>query len=258
MEKLITPQQCVELDIKYGQNLILYLTLSQEDKRNDIINHGLWLFANYISIYYFGEDKSKILTDIRRKFHDNKEILLEDIINGIYNRFYKKFSDYLLNYYKSIEHFCEAPVWICYTKPKVCKNRWAIFSEDSNFNCIGNLREKYHEDYNVGYLSHDVDTLDYPIEDNKIYILCRVNGIRAYNIIDKEYHILFWQKTAKDYIYIKHMDGKWNVFCKDCEKVLFTCMKLSEIAEWIKQEDNKYRNIFLDFLIDKKNRKILE
>ena len=72
------------------------------------------MFINYVQTYYFEEDKNNILVDIRRKYAENKEILYNDIINGIYKSFFDKFSSYLIGEYQSIERFANAPSWKLY------------------------------------------------------------------------------------------------------------------------------------------------
>lgn len=256
-EKLITSIECLELDAKYGQDLYFYLTLNKEEKIKDIIKHGLWMFANYIQTYYFGEDKTKILIDIRRKFVEDKETLINDIINGIYHQFYEKFSTYLMGEYQSIERFANAPSWMCYTKPKIVKNRWVLYDKDAIFTWTGNINEKYDGKYVFGYLAHDIDTLYPNQEEGKTFILCRGNGVKALNIKNRKYHVIFWKETAKDFLNVLYSEKKWHVYCDSCENILFSCEKLSEIIEWIKKEDNPYRDNFLDFLKDKKRRKKL-
>ena len=259
-EHLITTKECIELDAKYGQDLYFYLTMSDEEKKKDIVLWSLWMLADYISSYYYGKDKHLILTDIRRKYCDDKDTLLNDIIdkNGIYSSFYDNFSDYALNYYSSIEHSCYAPSWICYKKPKICKNRWTLYDITEPLECTGNIKTKYNGNYVVGYLSHDIDTLNYPIKDNYTYKLCRVNGVKAYNMNSKQFEVIFWRETAKDFMNVQYEDGQWKVFYGKCENVLYTCSKLSDIADWLKKEDNPYRDNILDFLKDKKRRQNLK
>lgn len=253
MEKqLITPQECVELDAKYGQDLYFYLTFNKEEQKQDVVKCGLWMFINYVQTYYFEEDKNNILVDIRRKYAENKEILYNDIINGIYKSFFDKFSSYLIGEYQSIERFANAPSWMCYTKPKVIKNRWILYDSEAEFSYCGNIKEKYDNKYVFGYLAHDIDTL-YPIQkEEKTYLLCRGNGVKALNVKTKQYYVMFWKETAKDYLNVMYKNNQWHVYCESCENILYSCDKLSDIAEWIKKYDNPYRDNFLDFLKDKK------
>lgn len=251
-EKLITSLECLELDAKYGQDLYFYLTLNKEGKIKDVVRHGLWMFANYIQKYYFGKDKTQILIDIRRKFVEEKEVLIEDILNGIYNKFLDKFATYVFGEYKSIERFANAPGWMCYDKVKVVKNRWILYDKNAVFTYTGNIKEKYDGKYVFGYLAHDIDTL-YPIqEEGKMFSLCRGNGVKALNIKNKKYHVIFWEETAKDFINVLYSNKQWNVL--DKEEIIFSCEKLSDISDWIKKYDNPYREKYLDFLIDKKKR----
>lgn len=250
-EKLISSIECLELDAKYGQDLYFYLTLKKEDKEKDLIRHGLWLFANYVQKYYFGDDKTKILSDIRRKFVEDKTTLITDIIDGVYKKFCDKFTTYLFGEYRSVERFSNAPGWMCYDKPKVVKNRWILYDKDAIFTWSGNITEKYDGKYVFGYLAHDIDTL-YPMqEEGKMFSLCRGNGVKALNIKTKKYYVMFWKETAKDFINVLYSNNKWHVYDKENEEVIFSCEKLSDISDWIKKYDNPYREVYLDFLKDK-------
>lgn len=248
------------LDKYHDIPLKQYLSLSDEEKEEDLIYRFSYLLLDFFTEQMENGTLDDEELEIINASNGDDYILIDQILNGDLNKYYKDF----LNYIQRKVDYYEMPAHQTFEESIPVKNEWLIHftsnalgiarhgfeygTEDLdslNYTGAGSINGKSEgydfaytiDDYERFYRGHNGD----PKYGNEA-VLFQASGIKTWHYGDEEYQVIFWGKNAKNIIPISRTDdGNWIVYSSRTGNPLIQFEDLESIVDWVINNKEQYR-----------------
>jgi len=273
------------LDKYYGNQLKKYLKQSQnndEFNQDEMIqyNDNWTFFYKFINQKYDYEFDEEELQEIKECCDDYDEALLEDIIDGKYKEYKKEFAEWL-EYYNSYSYIPTSSV-MDYTKDinngwliHFSDNAWEIWQEGFQYatydieklgySNAGSTKGKQNEGFNFAYNAESNFVKHAFVRGEPKYgkeaVMFRASGVQATHFGDEEEQVMFYNKDAKDIVYIQYSyvenerscGDEWCLFGNNGQ-IVYHNEDIDEVVCWVMRNFDQYRKQ----LVNPKQHKIIQ
>lgn len=254
------------LDKYYGIPLKNYLKNSNKDdfRDNEIIyRNGTYYFPKFLEDEGYADDFDETefeeLSDAAEDWDDS---LMNEILNGKYSELKHEYADFLRQHdYESLPT-SEVMNYTCDVN-----NEWLIhFSDnagdiwregfkyatsdvsDLGYSGAGSITNKESEGYDFAYLASEFDRYGRSKYHRNGYkygseaVMFRASGVKATHFGDEEEQVMFYNKDAKDIVYLEHSDwtDEWYVGSNN-GRPLYHSDNLEDVVLWVERNFDQYR-----------------
>lgn len=273
------------LDKYYGNVLKKYLKQSRNNNEFQLderiqFNDNWIYFYQFISENYDFEFDEEELQQIEEFCDDYDEALLEDILNGKYSEYKSAFVKWLDSHGKG--YYPTASV-MDYTKDinnswliHFSDNAWKIWQEgfqyatDSidrlGYSNAGSIKGKSNEGFDFAYNAESNFTR-YMFNRwgepkyGEEAVMFRASGVQATHFGDEEEQVMFYNKDAKDIVYIQYSyvenerscGDEWCLFGNN-EQIVYHNKDIDKVVIWVMRNFDQYRKQ----LVNPKQHKIIQ
>lgn len=263
------------LDKYFGNSLKKYLNMSDDEKENNII----WYEGNFTRFDdfltregYFDEFDEDEANEIERMCCDYDDTLALEIING-------KYSTYRDEFVKWLEWNCNYnnnPTSSVMDYTRDVNNEWLIHFSDNAadiwrngfiyatndidylaYSGAGSTNNKDSEGYDFAYLASEF--MRYAFDDyhgtpkyGNEAVMFRASGVKATHFGDEEEQVMFYNKDAKDIVYLQNGYDGWYVE-SNSGRPMYVNDDLGTVVEWVENNFDQYRK----HLVNPKEHKII-
>ena len=279
-------QQVINEHIYSDKLIDLYklLTLSEQEKEEFLIEENFNKFYDFIIDYRIELDEKEML-EIKERCDKNDYGLVNEIIFGKYEDYYKKFLCFIVNMYM---HTYDKPAFLTLEEPEYFENSWLIHFSDKaekiskegfiygvdNYDGLtvtgygkghGVITDdKVQDGFNFAYDANDFRLYFRNFAGNPKYghhaVLFKSNGIKVFHNGDNEYQVIFWGPTAKNLIFIENFyyreigERVWCIRSLKTNKITYYNKDLSEVVKWAINNYDQYQRSMVNYEADKRFR----
>jgi hypothetical protein len=249
-----------------------YLSGGDDESRfYEIINIELHEFTNYIKKR---TKNKKLLDKLKNIEHFYDYDMMYDLIDKMKiknNSFYKSMVENIMRmtYNKSLlyMYYEDYPSWVYFdNSPELIRNTWCVhFTNDaagivkngfkygvSDYSKLGLTTlmdddDKKYGGYNFAYTVYDFDKYYRRNNDFKYgeeIVIFIASGLKVWHYGDEEPQVIFLGKDAKNIVQIhRDRDERFIIYNKKTNRELIKSDYLLEVAQWITNNYNQYKNV---------------
>lgn len=252
------------LDKYFGNSLKKYLTMPYEEKENNTLYYN----SNFIRFFEFIEDEGYVdeledeeIEDIKERCENYDDSLINDIING-------KYYNYREGFLKWLEWNCDYndnPTSNVMDYTRDVNNEWLIHFSDNAYDIwkngfiyatndidnlaysgAGSIKNKDNEGYDFAYLASEFGKYAFDWRNGKPKygdeaVMFRASGVKATHFGDEEEQVMFYNKDAKDIVYLQYTEyNGWYVESNN-GRPLYMNDDLEKVVAWVEQNYDQYR-----------------
>lgn len=258
------------LILEYVSNDLIYLkkylTMSNWEQKIELVNNHPYLIKSFAKQYSDPQIKKYILNNQNEDW---------EIVEEFKSKFPEEFKDFLDWSYGQLSKnvINPLPTWYVMQYENIVKNQWLIhfsnYSEqiwlDQTFKFgISDLEKLgYTTAYTQESKKHGGFNFAYDIKDYAKYgrgsyrsgtwkygdeaVLFKASGVKAHHYGDEEPQVIFIGNTAKDIVYLQHIneESEWGVINSKKEKIIYRAQTLPDVVGWVISNFNQYKRVLL-------------
>lgn len=254
------------LDKYYGSALKKYLTVSDEEKRYIAFQDNCpyfvdffdeWASGRYIDVDEETMDKIKDCSE-NYDWDGISAVLIDKFgydAEKIFNDFYDKIDEYKYSSYEYKTHDV-----MDYNR--TIKNDWLVHFSDNAWEIAREGFQYGTSDFDdLGYSgcstkgkAYGEDGMNFAFQADRVSnwncgkygdeaVLFKASGVEAYHQGDDEYQVMFYNKEAKDIIYLQHSNetDEWCVSSWRNGNILYKTEDIETLIQWVIDNLPQYR-----------------